>query len=91
LFINTNPEKVNDHFSMKRNIKQHYSYISSFDIPNSANKPLLCTNRVDKIDLEVDIASNVKAIQKYVVGKHNGKLNANNFNLISLVSCLLKQ
>ncbi|XP_066930958.1 eEF1A lysine and N-terminal methyltransferase-like isoform X2 [Clytia hemisphaerica] len=88
LLINTNPSRVDNNEEMISIIKRFHSNVYRFDLPNSSNKPIVCTNNSFNFD---SVYTKTKDLQKYVHGRTNGKINISNFDLESIIDYVITE
>ena len=89
LFIQTFEENRD----MIANIKRHFPQMYLHDLHQDLNKPLICLKSDTKqnfLSSSEELREQMLTIQKHAISKHGGKLNNNNFDLVSLVKTLKK-
>ena len=70
------------------NVKKQYKNIYSFDLPDNESNVMVCTDNKYNCD---SLSAKTKELQKFSIAKHSGKLNNNNFDLLSMVDYLIKE
>lgn len=70
------------------NVKKQYKNTRCFHLPDNDSQVLVCTDT--KFNSEA-VSKRSQDLQNVAIAKHSGKLNNNNFDLVSVIDFVVKE